>query len=128
MAKTKKAVPKGPDYTSWIIRVVVFAVLGVGIVLGVKELRARQAAQSSLAAVSGQMASASDEKPLLKSQVKPLIVGTPTLETADHKALNAPIVTTAERYTWSGPFRNYTVTIGYSLGADPEVELVEGPK
>ncbi len=128
MAKSKKKAPKGPDYTSWIIRGVVVVILAAAVIVGLKELRIRQDATASHAAVSGLLASAGEDKPVLKSQIKPLLKGNPTIESTDHKALNSQTVASAEKYTWPGMLRSYTMTVGYSLGDDPEVEVVEGPK
>ncbi len=128
MTKSKKKAPQGPDYTSWIIRGVVVVVLGVIVVLGLKELRIRKDATASHAAVSGLLSSAGEDKAVLKSQVQPLLKGTPQVETVDPKSLNSPTIASAEKYIWSGVIRNYSMTIGYNLGNDPEVEVVEGPK
>lgn len=127
MTKSEKKSAK-LSTTSLAIRIVLIVALAALVVLGLKDVRARQAAQASLAAVSAQMDSATDAKPFLKSHIKPLLVGVPTLETADHKAMNEPTLASAERYSWPGAFRSYKLTIGYSLGNDPEVEIVEGPK
>ncbi|HVJ68443.1 MAG TPA: hypothetical protein VM510_10685 [Caulifigura sp.] len=125
MAKSKKQTPKGPDATTWIVRIVLIVVLAAVVVVGLKELGPRQDATASRAAVSGLLANAGEDKGVLKSQVKPLIKGSPKVESVDPKTLNSPLIKTAEKYTWPGMIRSYSMTIGYSLGDDPEVEVVE---
>ncbi len=125
MPKSKKKSAAGPDATTWIVRVVLIVILAAIVIVGLKELGPRQEATASLAAVKGLLANAGEDKAVLKSQVKPLIKGSPKVETVDAKSLNSPLIKTAEKFTWPGIIRSYSMTIGYGLGEDPEVEVVE---
>jgi hypothetical protein len=108
-----------------VIRGFLFVVLAALVVVAIKEFGARGHATASHKAVADLMASAGEDKGVVKSQIKPLIQGTPTLESIDPKSLNSPLLVSAERYTWPGLIRDYSLTIGYSLGDDPEVEVVD---
>ena len=127
MAKSKKVTAE-PGYLQWIVRGVLGLALAVVIVLALKELGIRRQATATHAAVSDLLSNAGEDKAVLKSQIKPLIQGAPQVESADPKSLDSPAIATAERYTWQGVIRNYSMTIGYSLGEDPEVDVVVGPK
>ena len=73
---------------------------------------------------------------LKKSELKQYIQGDPTckdLEEVPAEMLDKLpqdlrlLVDSADVYTWKGIFREYEVTVFFSLGADPPVEAVEGP-
>jgi hypothetical protein len=120
--------PARLSVTAWVIRAVVVVALLAFVGVGLTQTRARQSAVASHAAVAARLASADDGSPLRKSEIQPLLQGAPKMESVDGKSLNSEAVVTAERYTWPGVIRHYTMTVGYGLGSDPEVEVVEGPK
>jgi hypothetical protein len=128
MASKKKKQPESSGAAPWIVRGLIVVALAAVVMIGLKELRARQEAVASHAAVAGLLNAGGEESVVRKSQLKPLLQGNPRLETADGAALNSPTVATAEKYSWPGMIRTYSMTIGYSLGEDPEIEVVEGPK
>jgi hypothetical protein len=125
MGPSKEASAKQLSTVDLIIRGVLFVVLAALVVVAIKEFGVRGQATASHKAVADLIASAGEDKAVVKSQIKPLIQGSPKLESVDPKSLNAPLLATAERYTWPGMIRDYSLTIGYSLGDDPEVEVVD---
>jgi len=128
MSKSKASSAKSSGAGSWVVRVILFVVLAVMVVVAMKEFGARRQASASHSAVADLIAKAGENNAVLKSQIKPLIQGSPKLESVDPKTIDSPLLKTAERYTWPGLLRSYSLTIGYSLGDDPEVEVVEGSK
>jgi hypothetical protein len=128
MSKSKASSARSSSAGAWVVRGILFAVLAVMVVVAIKEFGARRQASASHAAVAELIAKAGENNAVLKSQIKPLIQGTPKLESVDPKSIDSPLLATAERYTWPGLLRTYSLTIGYSLGGDPEVEVVEGGK
>jgi hypothetical protein len=128
MSKSKASSARSSSAGAWVVRGMLFAVLAVMVVVAIKEFGARRQASASHAAVAELIAKAGENNAVLKSQIKPLIQGTPKLESVDPKSIDSPLLATAERYTWPGLLRTYSLTIGYSLGDDPEVEVVESGK
>src|SRR5688572_18569905 len=128
MSKSKASSVRSSSAGAWVVRGILVAVLAVMVVVAIKEFGARRQASASHAAVAELIAKAGENNAVLKSQIKPLIQGTPKLESVDPKSINSPLLATAERYTWPGLLRSYSLTIGYSLGDDPEVEVVESGK
>ena len=128
MSKSKASSAKDSGAGTWVVRGILFVVLAVMVVVAMKEFGPRRQASASHAAVADLIAKAGEDKPVFKSQIKPLIQGSPKLESVDPKTIDSPLLKTAERYTWPGLFRTYSLTIGYSLGDDPEVEVVESGK
>jgi hypothetical protein len=125
MSKSKESSAKKLGTADLIVRGLLFAVLAVLVVVAIKEFGARSQATGSHQAVYDLLAKEAENNPVKKSQIKPLIQGSPQVESIDPKSLNSPLLATAERYTWPGLIRTYSLTIGYSLGEDPEVEVID---
>jgi len=124
MAK-KSEKPKSP--ATLITRIVVFGALGVLLVLAGLDYRAKKSAQATADAFRKAI-DENTEGEILKSQLKPLIQGSPTVSAADPSATGSKVVgVTGEAYTWKGILRNYTVYVGYGTGDDPSVENINGP-
>jgi hypothetical protein len=110
-----------------ITRIVVFGALAVLLVLAGLDYRAKNSAQATADAFR----KAIDDNPeveILKSQLTPLIQGSPAVSAADPSASGSKVVgVTGEAFTWKGILRNYTVYVGYGTGDDPSVENINGP-
>lgn len=109
--------------STMVVRLVVFGILGVLVVLAILDFRAKGQATATADAIQKRM-----EGDVLKSEIQPLIQGSPAVSSIDPKAVpELKIATTAEQYLWKGILRNYTVLLGYGLGDDPPVEIVISP-
>lgn len=125
MGKTNDSSSRKLGPGALVLRVFLLVALGCLVIVAVKEIGPRWQAAGSHKAVSDRLAKEGETNPLRKSQIKTLIQGSPEVESVDPKSLNSPLLATAERYTWQGLIRSYSLTIGYSLGDDPEVEVVD---
>jgi hypothetical protein len=120
--KSKKSSP-----AVLVTRIAIFGGLGILLALAFIDYRMKSDAEATSAAIRKAVQDKGETEDLLKSEVRDLIKGSPLVLPGDVKALKLPIVQSAESYRWKGVFRTYVVTVGYSLGNDPAVEIVEGP-
>ena len=111
----------------WIIRGVIFGVLGVLLILALLDFRAKQAAASTAEAWRAALKGVAEHADLSKSDFEKIPVkGSPVVTTTkpETKTIFASSFNT---YTWKGTFRTYVVKVTFGLGNNPSVEQVEGP-
>lgn len=110
-----------------ITRIVVFGALALLLVLALLDFNAKKSAQGTADAFRNAI-DGNPEGEILKSQLQPLIQGSPAVSAADPQAVGSKVVgVTGEAFTWKGILRNYTVYVGYGTGDDPSVENINGP-
>lgn len=132
--RTKKsAQPKTrsskPDNTirDWIIRGVVFGILGVLLVLALLEFQAKTAATGIAQSWRDALKAKDEKEDLRKSEFDKIpLKGSPTVTTAKAEQ-NSYAAVSVNTYVWKGAFRTYTVKVYIGLGEDPAIEHVEGP-
>lgn len=121
------AKPKqGGSTVRLVVRIVVGGALIVLLVLAVFDNRQKSAAEGTFKLWDDKLHEIVETgKDMRKSDVEVLIQGNPATKSGkpgkEHRFARS--MTT---YTWSGPFRDYSVTIYYGLGADdPIVEEID---
>jgi hypothetical protein len=120
MSKTARA----KSSSALIVRLVVFGTLAVLLVLAFLDYRAKQAFTKTTEAFRDAIQQ-QVKGDVLKSQLKPLIQGSPTIASVDPKSTKElELAASGERYVWKGILRNYTLLLGYGPGDDPPVEIV----
>jgi hypothetical protein len=128
MAAKRKQDPAPNVAVRWAVRVIVAGILIVLLLLALADYRARTTALATGEAFRDAYDSEGELGDLLKSKLAPLVQGTPQVGPAEISSLTSPgLSVSAERYVWSSPLRTYTVTVGFRKGADPVVEVIEGP-
>jgi hypothetical protein len=111
----------------WIIRGVVFGILGLLLILALLDFQAKQAATSTAEAWKAAIRAQGEHEDLTKSAFEKVPVrGRPTVVSGD-AGPNSFAARTLNTFTWKGTFRTYTVKVYFGLGNDPPVEAVEGP-
>ena len=126
---TKKSSKKDKpgQLRDWIIRGVVFGVLGVLLILALLDFRTKQAATSTAEAWRAALRAKGENKDLSKSEFEKVPVqGSPTIVStkAETKTIRGVSFNT---YTWKGTFRTYVVKVAFGMGNDPTVDEIEGP-
>ncbi len=124
--KSTKSPPKN-QLTGWIIRGVVFGVLGLLLILAVLDFQAKQAATGTAAAWRGAVQKQDETSDLRKSEFDKIpLQGNPSTTSAKAEA-NSYAAVTVNTYTWKGTFRSYVVKVYVGMGNDPSIEHIEGP-
>lgn len=124
--KSAKSPPKN-QMTGWIIRGVVFGVLGVLLILALLDFQAKQAATGMAAAWRDAVHKQGETSDLRKSEFDKIpLKGNPSITSAKADA-NSYAAVTVNTYTWKGTFRSYVVKVYVGMGNDPAIEHVEGP-
>ncbi|MCA9069369.1 MAG: hypothetical protein KDA84_10620 [Planctomycetaceae bacterium] len=124
MAKKKKRT-SGNKTQDWIIRIVIFGVLGIALIIGAIEFRAkRQAVNTSQAWLKmvDESETSEDKAFVMVKDLKDSIEGSP--EVAKKTAENGK---THLVYTWKGVFGEYVATVESETGGENSiVEKVVG--
>lgn len=124
--KSTKSTPKN-QMTGWIIRGVVFGVLGVLLVLALLDFQAKQAATGMAATWRDALEKQDETTDLRKSEFDKIPVkGNPATTSAKAEA-NSYAAVTVNTYAWKGIFRTYVVKAYIGMGNDPSIEHIEGP-
>lgn len=124
--KSTKPAPKN-QAVGWIIRGVVFGVLGVALVLALLDFQAKQAATGTASAWRAALQKQDETSDLRKSDFDKIpIQGKPSTTSAKAEA-NSYAAVTVDTYVWKGTFRSYVVKVYAGMGNDPAIEHVEGP-
>jgi len=119
--------PKPGQLRDWIIRGVVFGILGVLLILALLDFRTKQAASNTAEAWRAALRAKGENADLDKSEFEKVPVqGNPVITStkAETKTISAVSFNT---YTWKGTFRTYVVKVTFGLGNDPPVEEINGP-
>ena len=122
----KKSKPGNPA-RDWIIRGVVFGVLGILLIVALLDFGAKQSAAKTAEAWRAALRAKGEDGDLTKSELEKIRVsGSPAVIkfTSPTRSTQANEVHT---FTWRGTFRSYTVKVSYGLGTDPTVEEIAGP-
>ena len=122
-----KSDKKGNPVLDWVIRGVVFGVLGILVLMAMMDFRAKQSATTTAEAWRVALRSKGETGDLTKSELSKIPVsGSPAISsvTSPVRSLTA---NTVDTYVWKGTFRTYTVKVSYGLGNDPTVEQIDGP-
>jgi cytoskeletal protein RodZ len=127
----KKSKPKpgksGRPIAKWIVSGVVFAVLGILVVLALQDFQAKQAASSTAEAWRNALRSKAENADLTRSEFSKVPVnGSPAI-TSEKAGPNNMAAVSVDSFTWKGTFRTYTVKVHFGLGADAPVEQIDGP-
>jgi len=125
MSEAQKKAKSSPGVL--VARIAIFGGLGILLALAFVDFRMKRNAEATSSAIRKAIQDKGEMHDLTKSELSALIQGSPVVSQTDPRPLDSPVVRTAERYEWRGMFRTYIVTVGYSLGTDPAVEIVEGP-
>ena len=127
MARDKKNAKLDNKARDWIIRGVVFGILGVLLILALLDFQTKQAATRTAEAWRAARRSVPEHADLRLSEFKKVAVrGRPAFVSGPAGA-NSFAAKTLDTYTWRGIFRTYTVKVYIGLGKDPAIEEVEGP-
>jgi hypothetical protein len=125
--KSSKKAAKGNPVVDWVVRGVVFGVLGILLILALLDFRAKQSATSTAEAWRSALRAKGETSDLTKSEFSQIAVkGGPEITSAK-AGPNGMLAVTVDTYVWKGTFRTYTVKVYFGLGNDPTVEQIEGP-
>lgn len=128
-SSAKKSAKKPPQNAlrDWIIRGVVFGILGILLVVALLDFQAKQAATKTSEAWRAALASVSEHQDLSKSKFEQIpIQGKPAV-TTDKAGPNPFAAISVNTYVWKGTLRTYTVKVYFGMGKDAPVEQIEGP-
>ncbi|MBX3444143.1 MAG: hypothetical protein KF774_17200 [Planctomyces sp.] len=127
--KLKKKSAKNGSQATLITRIVVFGILGVLLILALLDFRKKQGAQTSATKIREHLAAKErTSEDMLKSELTALLTGSPAVSSISPSSVAAlGLAAAAERLDWKGPFRTYTIFVGYGAGENPPVEVIEGP-
>jgi hypothetical protein len=123
---TKVAAPNAA-VRDWIIRGIVFGVLGNFLVLALLNFRVRQQASSTAEAWRFALRAKGEDGDLTRSELRKIpINGSPEIASvkSEVRSMDANLVDT---YTWKGTLQTFKVKVSFGLGEDPAVEQIEGP-
>lgn len=122
----KKSKPGNPA-RDWIIRGVVFGVLGILLIVALLDFGAKQSASKTAEAWRAALRAKGEDNDLTQSELRNIRVsGSPSVTTVTSPT-RSTIANSVETYVWKGTFRSYTVKVSYGLGKDPTVEEIAGP-
>jgi hypothetical protein len=129
MAKKKKssAPPPSNKMVQHVVRLAVGALLVILLLLAIGDMSKKRAAEATSLAWRTALASKSMMDELKKSELDAMIQGAPDRsECPKTEFQDQKLVQSAERFVWRGTFRRFEIRVGYSLGADPAVEVIDG--
>jgi len=125
--KKKSSKPTKNPMMGWIIRGVVFGVLGLLLILALLDFQAKQAATGTATTWREAIEKKDETSDLHKSEFEKIPVkGSPSMTSAKAEA-NSYAAITVNTYTWKGTLRSYVVKVYIGMGSDPSIEHVEGP-
>lgn len=115
-----EARPQGNKTRDWIVRIVIFSVLGVILIMAILDYQAKtQATETGIAwrkLLTEANEKGASDLPLAK--LNDSIKGSP--EVTENQGQNV--------YTWEGQFRSYAITVHYDVrSAAKAVDEIEGP-
>jgi type II secretory pathway pseudopilin PulG len=125
--KSDKNSKPGNPARDWIIRGVVFGILGVLLIVALLDFQAKQSATKTAEAWRAALRDKGETADLTKSEMDKIPVsGSPSISKfkSPTRSTHANEVDT---YTWKGTIRTYVVKVSYGLGNDPTVEEITGP-
>lgn len=111
----------------WIIRGVVFGVLGIFLVLALFNYRVRLQATKTTEAWRIALHAKGEDGDLTRSELAKIpVTGSPNITSvrSEVRSMDANLVDT---YTWKGTLQTFKVKVSFGLGEDPAVEQIEGP-
>lgn len=111
--------PSGNKTRDWIIRIVIFATLGVVLGLAYMDYRTKKQAEQTGMAWREMLkdANADDIAQLPLEKLREGMHGSP--EVTEKSQQNV--------YTWNGTFRDYVITVSYDKGGSKPVQEISGP-
>ncbi len=122
----KKSKPGNPA-RDWIIRGVVFGVLGILLIVALLDFGAKQSAAKTAEAWRAALRAKGEDGDLTQTELRKIRVsGSPSISNFKSPTRSTQ-ANEVDTYVWRGTFRSYTVKVSFGLGTDPTVEEIAGP-
>ena len=125
--KSAKKPKPGNPARDWIIRGVVFGVLGILLIMALLDFGAKQSASKTAEAWRAALRAKGEDGDLTQTELRNIRVsGSPSVTTVTSPT-RSTLANTVDTYVWKGTFRSYTVKVSFGLGTDPTVKEIAGP-
>ena len=125
--KSAKKPKPGNPARDWIIRGVVFGVLGILLIMALLDFGAKQSASKTAEAWRAALRAKGEDGDLTQTELRNIRVSGSPVISKFTSPTRSTLANTVDTYVWKGTFRSYTVKVSFGLGTDPTVKEIAGP-